>query len=187
MELVAHTPKLPSAPELNAIVLVATSKPGKSPSKLKIGLPVVVPIKTLPFPPIVIEPIVEVPDVPVTVMVEDARRLPDTWKFPATVEEALEINPPYRLERLATSNVEEALNGPLTWKGPETVLEAVDRKPFENVAREEKFAKPVTLRMEANVEEAEEMNPAMKLEIPPKNEELETRSWEVDALPVTAR
>ncbi len=83
--------------------------------------------------------------------------------------------------------MEEAARFPATFRELEIVLDAVETKPFENVASEEKFANPVTLRIFAKVEEAEETNPDKKLERLPKKELLETVSWEVEAVPVTAR
>ena len=44
-------------------------------------------------------------------------------KLPITVEEPLEINPPFKLAKLATDKVEEADNGPDTWKVLATVEE----------------------------------------------------------------
>ena len=52
---------------------------------------------------------------------------------------------------------------------------------------EEALNWPVRLREEIKVEEAEEMNPPMKLESPPNKEVLETIILEVEAIPETAR
>ena len=50
-------------------------------------------------------------------------------KFPAIVEDAEEINPPYWDARPATLKVEEADNGPANCKELEMVEEAVERSP----------------------------------------------------------
>ena len=143
------------------------------------------------------EPIVDVPFVPVTVIVDEASRLPDILKSPATVEEALEINPPYKLARLATDKVELAESGPEILKIPETVEDEEEMKP-DRVDKpealriladkvEEELKTPLTNKLLEKVEEAEEMIPFMKLASPPKKELLETNSCEVEAFPVTAR
>jgi len=77
-------------------------------------------------------------------IVEDACNTPLICNGPAMVDEALEINPPPRVDKLATLKVEEADNGPLTFKLAETVDEAEEINPLdmvsmvvEAVAREE--------------------------------------------------
>ena len=76
--------------------------------------------------------------------VEEACKFPATCNGPAMVDEALEINPPARVDKLATLKVEEADNGPPTFKLAETVEEAEEINPLdmvsmvvEAVAREE--------------------------------------------------
>ena len=119
MALVAcQAPNSPSAPELKAIVLVATSRLAK--------LGVVVPIPILPSGPIVMEPIVEVPEVLVIVIVDEPLICPVAVKFPATVDEPVEINP-------------ERLESPLTLRVEENVEEAVEIKPFNKLARPPKI------------------------------------------------
>ena len=49
---------------------------------------------------------------PPTETEEDAWIFPATWKGPLIVEEACEINPPVRVERLATNKVEETFKTP---------------------------------------------------------------------------
>ena len=92
----------------------------------------------------------------------EALRPPLTTKFPITVEEACETNPPVNVERLATSKVEEAFNTPLTERLEENVEEAVERRPLFSVNN----PLPVTVFRVAA---------------------LETVNWEVEALPVIAK
>ncbi len=49
---------------------------------------------------------------------------PLTSKLLLIVDEAVEINPPDKVERLATNKVEEALSTPLTWSELEIVEDA---------------------------------------------------------------
>ena len=74
-------------------------------------------------------------------------RRPLIPKVPATVEEALEIKPPAKVERFNTDKVEEALRAPVV-KGPTTVEEAVEIKPALVVRR------PLIPKVETAVEEA---------------------------------
>ena len=83
--LATHAPNDPSAPELKAEVRVATSNLAK--------LGVVVPMPNRPSGPIVMEPIVEVPEVPVTVIVPVAiilaeETFPENKLFPCTENNA---------------------------------------------------------------------------------------------------
>ena len=163
MALVDQTPREPSAPELKAMVRVATSKLAK--------LGVVVPIPIRPFGPIVMEPIVEVPlrpvteIVPPTVKLEEAFRIPLTKRLELMVEEAVERKP-VKVERPSTFKVEEAESGPLTLKLELTVEEALEINPPAKVERplanrvEEAFKTPETWKFPATVEEAEEIKPA---------------------------
>ena len=64
----------------------------------------------------------------VTAKVLDAFNWPDAVSV-VTLEEALEINPPVRVERPLANKVEEALSGPDTDRWEFTVEEALDRKP----------------------------------------------------------
>ena len=82
-------------------------------------------------------------------------------------------------------------------KIPETVEEALEMKPdkVDNPEAlriladkvEEELKTPLTNKLLEKVEEAEEINPFMKLASPPKKELLETNNCEVEALPVTAK
>ena len=111
MALIVQTPSDPSAPELKAMVRVATSKLAR--------LGVVVPIPIRPFGPMVMEPIVEVPlrlvteIVPPTVKLEEAFKTPLTKRLELMVEEAVERKP-VKVERPPTFKVVEADSGPLT-------------------------------------------------------------------------
>ena len=84
---------------------------------------------------------------------EEAWRFPDMWSEPATVEEALEINPE-RFAKPPTLKVEEADNGPLTLSWALTVEEAEEIKP-------DRFAKPLTLKVPTIVEEPWVMKPPL--------------------------
>ncbi len=82
---------------------------------------------------------------------DDAFNAPDTCK-PALIEEdALEINPPARVERLVTERVFPADTAPVSADAPPTV----------NVELAERF--PATCNPAATLEEAEEINPPVNV------------------------
>lgn len=66
-------------------------------------------------------------------IVEEALSTPLTKRFEEIVEEAEEIKPPTKVERLATDKVEEADNGPVTFKELEMVEEPLTIKPPRSV------------------------------------------------------
>src|SRR3989344_4475151 len=132
------------------MVRVATSKLAK--------LGVVVPIPILPFGPMVMEPIVEVPLRPVTEIVPPTVKLEEAFKTPLTkrlalmveeaverkpvkverpstfkVEEAEEINPPPWIASPLIVRVLEADKGPVTFKELEIVEEPLIIKPPKSV------------------------------------------------------
>jgi hypothetical protein len=100
------------------------------------------------------------------------------------VEDAEEIKPPVKVERLATDKVEEADNGPETLSWAVIVEEPTEIYPPDKVARlvtnkvfskteapvtfkvEEDRKMPETWRLEEIVEEAEEIKPPRKLANP---------------------
>jgi len=82
----------------------------------------------------------------VEVAVEEAFNPPVKIKLPVTVEEAWEINPPARVDKLATLKVEEADNGPLMFKLAETVEEAWEINPPVKVERPVIFKVPVAVK-----------------------------------------
>ena len=63
-----------------------------------------------------------------TLTVDEAWTAPETWKVPATLEEAEEINPEREASPL-TLKVEEADNGPLIFKELEIVEEPRTSRP----------------------------------------------------------
>jgi len=65
----------------------------------------------------------------------EAAKLPLTMRLPPTLEEALEMKPPYRVAREFTNKVEEALRGPETLRGPPILEEAFEMRPFLKVER----------------------------------------------------
>ena len=65
---------------------------------------------------------------------EEAWRFPDMWSEPATVEEALEINPD-RFASPPTLRVDDACNGPLTLNWAAIVEEAEEINPPIKEAR----------------------------------------------------
>ena len=94
--------------------------------------------------------------------VEEAWRLPETWRELAIVDDAEDTKPPYKLDRFATSKVEEALRTPLTDKFEEKVDEAMESNPLLSVNN----PLPVSVFSAAL---------------------LETTNWEVEALPDIAK
>ena len=158
------------------MVRVATSKLAR--------LGVVVPIPILPLGPIIKEPMVEVPLVPVTVIVEEASKLPDIFRSPATVEEAEEINPPERVARLVAEKLPEVVR----------LLEKVP-KPAESPASVEvpemfKLPKPIKLLEkvpnEAETPDKEEVPvmPKVPASAPPAKVEVPEPIWILAALTV---
>jgi len=108
----------------------------------------------LQTPPIAKQPVLILnPFWAVVVAVDEAFNPPVRTKVPLIVEEALEINPPPKVERFKTDKVEEALRAPVV-NGPTTVEEAVEIKPALVVRR------PLIPKVETAVEEATEIKPA---------------------------
>ena len=107
---------------------------------------------------------------------EDALKKPATCRVPAIVEEAEEMKPPVRVERLVTPRVlavkvEEAFNPPVMVRLLAMVEEALEINPLRRLAKlekalipptvkvEEAFNGPAIWRLPAIVEEAEEIKP----------------------------
>jgi len=82
----------------------------------------------------------------VEVAVEEALKPPVRMKLPVTVEEAWEIKPPPRVDKLATLKVDEALNGPLMFKLEEIVEEAMESKPLDNWRTPVSRKRPASVR-----------------------------------------
>lgn len=109
---------------------------------------------------------------PPTARVEEERSTPETWRLFEIVEEALEINPSFKLAKLATVKVLEAERGPVTFRELEIVEEPAETNAPSKLESPETARVleadngPLTFRFALMVEEAWEIKPLANCKIP---------------------